>query len=415
MSTVPDRPSRPRKSKRASGPELGPATVRAGFGEDLPALLDPSSWRSGRDLVEEHRLIEEQVREAVRLETSEAAEVRSRILPLLSSSPSAPPGAGCYHVDPDEVIRTQRGLLFNGCVEACDGTSDTHDTLALTIHQIGVSVVSYRGNTDTWQQQLFRRDLHRKEDAADSVLELLEERGRRGGLHEDESDPLSELARRGLMTYMERALLTRVARADWRMGHGSPAPLELICAYFTDLVIESIKVIRELVAHGRFLFVASEPKARALITIGQGLRPLEYAVVGTLRHWIDRQVEGWRQSHPPSVDLSWDGTKLEPREWVMRFRDEVAPKVVYGLYKATHLAPPQVFYAHVDHAHVAARIAIADSVLMEQRGFPMLIDLADRVCRSVYGGGSLAELAQAAYAAADAPFLFGSERDTRET
>ncbi len=348
------------------------------------------------------------------LETRDAAEVRARIHPLLASSPSAPPGAGCYQVEPDEVIRTQRCLLFNGCVEACDGLSDTHDTLALTIYQIGVSLVSYRGNSDTWQQQLFRRDLERREDAEQSVLDLLEQRGRRGGLHEEDSDPLSELARRGLMTYMERALLTRAAKADWRLGHGSPAPLELICAYFTDLVIESIKVIRELVAHERFVFVASEPKARALFTIGQGLRPLEYAIVGTLRHWIDRQLEGWRPSHAASVDLKWDGEVLGPQQWVMRFRDEVAPKVVYGLYRATRLAPPQVFYAHVDHAHVAARIAIADSVLLEKRGFPMLIDLADRVCKSVYGGGSLAEMSDAAYAAVDAPFIYGSERDTRE-
>ena len=39
---------------------------------------------------------------------------------------------------------------------------------------------------------------------------------------------------------------------------------------------------------------------------------------------------------------------------------------------------------------VAARIAVADSVLQQERGFPLLIDLADRVCRSIYGGGSLA-------------------------
>jgi hypothetical protein len=78
------------------------------------------------------------------------------------------------------------------------------------------------------------------------------------------------------------------------------------------------------------------------------------------------------------------------------------------------LAPPQVFYAHEELAHVAARIALADSVLQEQRGFPLLIDLADGVCRSVYGGGSLEDLAEVAYAAAGAPFRYGSERDTRD-
>jgi hypothetical protein len=72
-----------------------------------------------------------------------------------------------------------------------------------------------------------------------------------------------------------------------------------------------------------------------------------------------------------------------------------------------------MFYAHEDHADVAVRIALADSVLLEERGFPALIDLADRVCHSVYGGGSLQEMAAAAYAAAGAPFRYQSERSTR--
>jgi hypothetical protein len=89
--------------------------------------------------------------------------------------------------------------------------------------------------------------------------------------------------------------------------------------------------------------------------------------------------------------------------------------VVYGVYRATPLAPPHLFYAHVAHSAVAARIALADSVLLEQRGIPLLIDLADRVCKSIYGGGSLREMAQAAYADSGAPFRYMSERTTRPT
>jgi hypothetical protein len=144
------------------------------------------------------------------------------------------------------------------------------------------------------------------------------------------------------------------------------------------------------------------------------LRPLEYAIIGTLRERLSRQLEDWSPRYPATVDRCWDGLELPALEWVQRFRDEVAPRVVYGLYRATLLGPPQLFYAHVDHADVAARIALADSVLLEERGFPMLIDIADRVCRSVYGDGSLHEMAEAAYAAAGAPFRYGSERATRE-
>ena len=81
-------------------------------------------------------------------------------------------------------------------------------------------------------------------------------------------------------------------------------------------------------------------------------------------------------------------------------------------YRATLLAPAQLFYAHVEHAHLAAHIVLADSRLQEQRGFPLLIDLADHVCRAVFGG-SLQGLTETAYAAAGAPWRYGSERTTR--
>ena len=62
-----------------------------------------------------------------------------------------------------DILRLiHRGLLFNGGVEACDGTVQVHDTLPLTIYQIGVSLVSYAGDQGTWHQRLFRRDLRQQ-------------------------------------------------------------------------------------------------------------------------------------------------------------------------------------------------------------------------------------------------------------
>ena len=105
----------------------------------------------------------------------------------------------------------------------------------------------------------------------------------------------------------------------------------------------------------------------------------------------------------------------EKRSWseAVRFRDEVASQVLVGVFRASPLAPPQVFYAHRDHFELAAAIAIADSVLLPDRGFPMLIDLADRACKSVYGGGSLRNVADAAYARVGAGVRYASERANR--
>src|SRR5204863_1846066 len=94
-------------------------------------------------------------------------------------------------------------------------------------------------------------------------------------------------------------------------------------------------------------------------------------------------------------------------------RDEVASQVLVGVFRASPLAPPQVFYAHREHFELAAAVAIADSVLLPDRGFPMLIDLADRACHSVYGGGSLRDVADTAYARSGAAFRYASERTNR--
>jgi hypothetical protein len=314
----------------------------------------------------------------------------------------------------EEIERTHKSVLFNGLVEACDGVSTPHATLALTIYQIGVCLASYHNGCGQWQQRLYRREMRQQSgDPMQDVLELLDRRERRGHLEQHDRDPTSQLAQRGVMAYAERALLLHRSAAPWRMGHGSPAPLELLTNY-TDLAINSIRVVRELIAHEHFVFVASEPADRGLITLGQGLHPLEYLIIGTLRDRIARHLDDWRQTHPAAVDLRWDGEELTPPQWVARFRDEVAPRVVYGLYRATLLSPPQLFYAHEKHAHFAARIALADSVLHEQRGFPQLLAVAADYCRSVYGGRSVGEMAQLAYAAAGAPFRYQTEPPARE-
>ena len=272
------------------------ATSRAGtsserfleeFSESLPSVLNLERRRVQRDPAAEYCRIESTVQQAVEQETAEQHVLRGDIFSRLESAPDAPPGAGRHAVTTEELLETQRAVLFNGEVEACDGTSEKHDSLAVTIYQIGISLVSYAGSEGCRHQQLFRRDLRRKaDDPVAALIDLLERRRRREGLSSSSSDELSELARRGIMSYMERHVLVHAGKAEWRMGHGSPAPLELIGIGLVDLEIRSIRLVRELVAHGRFVFVASEQGNRLLNTIGQALYPLEYVVIGTLADYL---------------------------------------------------------------------------------------------------------------------------------
>ena len=397
--------------------EVTATEFQEGFGEALRQTLNLDTWSSGEDLSEDYARVEAEVREAVAREDALLKRIRRELFPRLRGYPGAPKGAGVFNGEQEVIKRVHRGLLFNGGVEACDATRQVHDTLPLTIYQIGVSLVSYQGNQGTWCHRLFRRDLRvATGDPTEEMVTLLERRQQRGGLNQpNRRDTLSELAQRGIMAYAERAILLHRSVATWRMGHGNPAPYELITGSGSlDLMIEATKVIRELVeGHQKFVYVASEPTDRVLLTIGQALRPLEYAIVSTLREAIDKTVDKGHYRMHVTSDTTWNGMRLTPQNWIRKFRDDVAPKVVVGVYRATKLAPAQLFYAHVDHADLAAHIVLADSILQEHRGFPLLIDLADNVCRGVFGGDTLNAPVSTAYADAGAPWRYLSERATR--
>jgi hypothetical protein len=330
---------------------------------------------------------------------------------------SAPPGGGVYAANGDVLRLIHRGLLFNGGVEACDGTVAVHDTLPLTIYQIGVSLVSYRGDRGTWHQRLFRRDLRQRGlDPVEEALRVLERRSQRTALnHAAPSDQLGELARKTVMDYAERAILLRRSQAVWLMGHGNPVPYELLTgADILELMTAGTTVMRDLIEkHRKFVFVSSEPRERFLLTIGQALPPMHYAIVCTLQDRLERWFHQYRFTAEGPDELIWDGEAIAPSRWIPRFLERVASQVVVGVYRAAPSAPAQLFYAHADHAHTAAHLVLADSMFQEHRGFPLLLDLAHHVCATVFGG-SLKYLTETAYAAAGAPWRYFSERTTRE-
>ena len=377
----------------------------AAYGEPFSRTLDLNTWQPGENLLELYERLEAEVAQAVAQEDRIREVIRREVFPRIAEAPGAPKGAGVYQATSRDLERVHRGLLFNGGVEACDGTSLVHDTIPLTITQIGVALVAYNGQQGMWAHRLFRRDL--RESVADPVneaLTLLERRDRREGLGL-EGNRLSDLARRGIMTYAERAILLHYSQARWRMGHGSPVPLELLSGLWAahpDRLQISLDLIAGLIAYRRFVFVPSAPAARALLTIGHALKPLEFAILRTLK--MDMDIDRLLQAGPYREAVR---TKLE------QFGAEVGPQVVVGLYRASSAAPPYIFYAHVDYACEAALIALADSVLQEHSGLPKLLDLADTACRATLGADAFVPSVQLAYAETGQPFRFLAERETR--
>jgi len=235
------------------------------------------------------------------------------------------------------------------------------------------------------------------------ALSLLEKREARSGIAQpDKRDRLTELGRRGIMTYAERAVLLKKSKAPWRMGHGHPAPYELLTGSGSmDLLRAGLDVISELVLqHKRFVFVPSAAGERVLLTIGNALRPLEFAVVETSERRIEPII---KQGH-------LRGEHLERAE---AFYEQTAAKILVGVFRTSRDVPPQVFYSHEDYVQEAALVAMADSILQSHRGFPMLIDLADNICRNTFGNDVFNSTVQSAYAHAGDSLSYLGERETR--
>lgn len=397
-------------AESSGGPEptsLNADEFQAAFGETLDTALDIDTWHPGDDLAAATERLEREIANSVGQDDRVRSEIRARLFPIAFGAPEAAPNAGNYQVEPRRLEQIQRGLLFNGAVEACNGTSLAHDSLALTIAQIGIATVSYVGNSGTWMQRVFRRDLRIKgANPIDEAVQLIGRRAHRSD-SADTRDVLSNLSRRGIMAFAERKILLDKCAAPWRMGHGNPTPVELLSG--GGLVIDGdMPLLRKsmdiwralLLGHQRWIFVPSAPLDRVLLTLGSALHPLEYALVGTASRTMRDVLE--RSNMPRRI-----------RADVRAFIEMVGPQIVIGIYRASRAAPPHMFYAHVEQAHLAAMIAMADSALREHRGFPMLIDLADQVCRTIFGAAEFETQIQQAYVQAGAPFRYLGERQTR--
>ncbi len=348
----------------------------ASYGESLERALNLETWERGENLDRMFARLDREISEALEREDDLSWQIRRVIFPQITARPGAPPGAGVFEATIDQLKTVQQTVLFNGAAEASYGASTGHDTLPLSITQIGVCLVSYAGEQGAWVHRLYRRDLRlRGMNPVDEALAILERRqAQTDSDGSNQRNRLTELGRRGITAYAERAVLLKRSQVPWRMGRGNPAPYELLTGSGSMvLLLAGLDLLRQLILeHKRFVYVTSAPGEPVLLTIGHALAPLHYAVVETSANRMRRIIEGGH-------------LRGSYREKAMEFYEEVAPQILTGVYRTWDEVPPRVFYAHQDFVHDAALIAMADSVLQAHTGFPMLLGLAGRVCHSAFG------------------------------
>lgn len=382
-----------------------PDQYQAMTGESLLRTLDIGTWQTGVRAITAFERLEREMEEAERLSSDLRRAIRENIFGLIKSE-AAPSEAGVYRASATDIKEAQLNVLFNGQVEACDANSHVFHTLPLQIIQIAVATITYHGAEETWAHRIFRRDIPLKGGSSviDDTIELLRRRSdsAEGGVGRRK---VTDMMRRGVMTFMERVVLADRAKAPWRMGHGNPLAYELLTGSgLTELIECAIPVLERLILqHKRFVFVPSVTKKEHFLTIGDALNAGEYAIIDDARADLRQLLQGNYRGEWQDVF----NDKLRP------FAEEAGPAVLTGVYRASAMAPARMFYAHRDHVHEAARIALADSLLQEHRGFPMLIDMADGICGTYFGAETLTRPTSTALTNAGQPYRYLDERATR--
>lgn len=360
----------PRAAGSAAGRSYQDAT-----GERIEDTLDIDSWDPAHRMAEQFERLQDEIVAAQVREMEARRDIREQAFPLIAKRDGAPKDAGVHEIELAELRAVQQHLLFSGHVQAVDGASVVHQTLPMTIFQTAIALATYLGNNGTWGHRIFQKDVKVSgKTALDRTLALLAQRKAAEGAEEA---GVSDMLRRGLMANAELAVMARKAEAPWRMGHGHPLSKELLTgAGMPELIELSIPLFRELLLeHKRFVYVPRGSNDRLLQTIGDALLPLEYAIVDDLDSYMHGVIT---QGHYGT------GRFQNAKRMLESFQADASGKLVAGVFRVSPHSSSQVFYAHADHASEAAIVAMADAVLIEARGYPMLLDLAGGICREMF-------------------------------
>ncbi|MCZ2342971.1 MAG: hypothetical protein LC104_14450 [Bacteroidales bacterium] len=377
------------------------SAVEAALSSSLRETLNLASWGDGPGLEELLGKVQAAIEQSILEEAKLRETIRSNILSELRNFPDAPASAGVYSV-PDRWLRdARRNLLLPGHVTACDGVSTGHEGLTATVASIGVCLIRYDGRMNSWQSTFLRQDYHTQ--TLDPVAQLRAVLDRRGSTLTRDGTATAEamhtLLRRGLMAVAERKALLERTQSRWRMGHGVPAPLELLTGAGANAIIDLALPILEplLLGHPRWVFSPDTLANRALLTVANALAPGELAIFQTGKPMLEAIVES--TDYAPGY-----------RKRVEAFTTRLGAASVLGGFRATRYAPPQLFVAHADLALEAGLIAMADASLNPHRGSPLILELAMMGARNGLGLNAFQGIVASAYVRAQASELFHQGR-----
>jgi hypothetical protein len=258
-------------------------------------------------------------------------------------------------------------LLMSGKGVGVDGTVARYRLFSGIRCQIGVVAVNYAG--DKIQRSFFISEASIRKEPEDAIERIA------GRMASD--DALSDMAIRGLMLYREReAGLDGRFRDCHVMFHGPLLPFELMSGLGRLRALNvTLEILRRLVRERRSFSIISTTAYQDYLTFGRAIEPGEYLTASsyTLGHHLANSSqflsyrEKWRE---------------EERRTVEEFIRDYAGRILIGVIRIGER--PYVFHAHEEIFDLAAAIIARDAMFQREKGFPLLIDYADAMCKEYF-------------------------------
>ena len=169
------------------------------------------------------------------------------------------------------------------------------------------------------------------------------------------------------MLYKERELALQRPE-KWKLIHGPLVPLEMRLGRLgvSGALKANLELAEELLKRGNIAGVMSSTSRLRLLNLGYLLRPGEYITAAKASAFM--KAEKRRLTREEERLLDW-------------FIEQHGDEITVSVYKAGSKA--YVFEAPANQVDEAASIIIADSRHTGMKGFPLLLDYADKVASTL--------------------------------
>jgi len=276
----------------------------------------------------------------------------------------------------EEALRIARDNFKKGIISAADGTVAPVPLLSGSKIQVGVVIVSNRGDIVNLVTRIFETELT---SGAKNAREYFTNLGK--------ARSISNLLSRSIMLFGERKLLIE-QESDWRFIHGELIPHELRTGAGKPEknLPPTFELIHKYIESKNFIAVSESSDDIDILNAAILLQPGEYVVIRSLSDTLLTFLEG-DDINRVKANFAAPDEK--------RFREFIAsagPKVAVVLVKAG--MKPFLIECHVDKIEEATAMFLTDALWIKGlpvdgsgftiRGFPFHIDLADQVAGTLF-------------------------------